>query len=221
MTNIVSVLEKINGAAIASIDTEVVVPLKGGKSNPFKDRVTKRTIGSKVMMFQNKNGSAYEAMVHRRLAEQLRREAAAKAAKIDAAKELLAETLTEEQMDELVGTLDSFIEKADHLSKAKGIFTVSERKWGTRIPNTPIIEHTGKDGKTKHYLEVIFLSAGESRYYVDGEEVNINEIPGFEKSSVDPDSQGGLEDKVIIRTYSLENVKEIRCGGVHKGPFTY
>ena len=218
MNSIANLLNKINGAAIASIDTVVPVALKGGKKNEMQGRVTKRTVGSKVMMFQNKNGSAYESMIHRRLAEQLRREAAEKVAK---AKALLADTLTEEQMDELVGTIDSFVEKAEHMTKAKELFKVSARAWGERIPETPVIVHTGKDGVTKHYLEVIFLGAGESTYYLDGQEIDKDSIIGLDPAEIKPESQGGLEDKVIIRTYTLSNVEEIRCGGVHKGPFTY
>ena len=67
-TQLVAAVADINGASFVGIDTLVEVKLTGGKKNPHQGRVTKRMIGATVMSFQNKNFSAYEAMVHRRLA---------------------------------------------------------------------------------------------------------------------------------------------------------
>lgn len=220
MLNIGKILENVNGASFVGLDTEVVVPLKGGKANPMKDRVTKVTYGSRVMVFQNRNANGYENMVHRRLAEQLRQEAAEKAAE---AKNLLAHTLTEAQLDELGGSIDSFLEKAEHISKAKELFKLSPRKWGTRIPNTPIIEHTpAKRNNKEFYLEVIFMKAGKSLYYLDGQPIAEDLIIGLEKPTPNPNAQGGLENQVIIRTYNLASISKIRFGGKeYEGPFTY
>ena len=56
------------GATFVGMDTATPVKLKGGKKNPYQDRVTKVMTGAQVMSFSNENGSAYDAMVKRRLA---------------------------------------------------------------------------------------------------------------------------------------------------------
>ena len=38
-------------------------------------------------------------------------------------------------------------------------FVLSERSWGVRVPDMPIIIHE-KDGVTQYYVEVIFLTPG-------------------------------------------------------------
>lgn len=87
-------------------------------------------------------------------------------------------------------------------------FTLGERAWGTRKPNTPIIEHKGKK-----YLEVIFLSTYSTEYYIEKanciEEIEKDKIIGLKPSSTD-NGQGGLEDAVIIRTLSFDSVKSFK-----------
>ena len=63
-------LAELEGGTFVGIDTVTAVKLKGGKKNPLQGRVTKRTMGATVMCFSNKNGSAYDAMVKRRLAKE-------------------------------------------------------------------------------------------------------------------------------------------------------
>lgn len=58
---------KLAGGTFVGLDTLTPVTLKGGRANPQQGRVTKRVTGSRVMCFSNQNGSAYEAMVKRRL----------------------------------------------------------------------------------------------------------------------------------------------------------
>jgi dihydroorotate dehydrogenase len=89
-------------------------------------------------------------------------------------------------------------------------FVLGTRAWGTRLENLPIVEHT-KDGEVKHYLEVIFLKAGASHYTLDGNIVPASSIQGL----ADPTEgeQGGLSDKVVIRTFDIENITEIRADG--------
>lgn len=67
MTSIHTVFENVNGGSFVGIDTEIVVTLKGGKNNSQQGRVTKRVMGSSVMVFQNNKENAYANMVHRRL----------------------------------------------------------------------------------------------------------------------------------------------------------
>ena len=86
-------------------------------------------------------------------------------------------------------------------------FQLSPRAWGTRRENQPFVEHNGQ-----LYLEVIFLSCGEVKYFVDNNEVDksILDLPEHEEGE-----QGGLNNKVIIRTFKVENIKEITINKQH------
>jgi hypothetical protein len=83
-------------------------------------------------------------------------------------------------------------------------FQLGERAWGTRIPETPFIEHKGQK-----YLEVIFLKSGSTELLVDGQPYS-DHIPGLPEEKTNADSQGGLDNKVIIRTFKLDSIKVIR-----------
>lgn len=82
-------------------------------------------------------------------------------------------------------------------------FKVGPRKWGTRIPETPFVEHNGQV-----YLEVIFLKAGNISYTIDGVPLtDISIIPPSKETGVgDGWEQGGLRNKVIIRTYNISSL---------------
>ena len=87
--------------------------------------------------------------------------------------------------------------------KNPGDFKLSPRAWGHRIPNTPFVEHNGQ-----LYLEVIFLSSGTVHYELDGVQVDPAEIQGLELTKQEG-NQGGLSDKVIIRTFKVDNIKRV------------
>lgn len=154
--------ETLAGGTFVGMDTETVVTLKGGKKNPQQGRVTKQMTGATVMCFSNTNGSAYNAMVLRRLEAE---------------------------------------------GKDPASFELSPRAWGERIAGTPFVEHKGA-----HYLEVIFLRAGAVQYLLDGNPVDAAAIEGL------PDKregeQGGLENKVIVRTFSLDSIISLRANGL-------
>lgn len=92
-------------------------------------------------------------------------------------------------------------------------FVLGERAWGTRIPNLPIVEHTDKHGDTSYYLEVIFLSPGDTFYLCDGRPIKESDIIGLPKAKDNPDAQGGVDNKVIIRTFKADSITEIRVDG--------
>ena len=160
-STLVNAVANINGASFVGLDTLTVPTLKGGKKNQMQGRITKRMMGANVMSFQNKNFSAYEAMVKRRLVAE---------------------------------------------GKQAEDFKLGERAWGTRIPNMPIVEHKGN-----YYLEVIFISSGVVSYYLDGNPINKSDIEGLEEK--EEGKQGGLQDKVIIRTFAAESITELRIDG--------
>lgn len=100
--------------------------------------------------------------------------------------------------------------------KAAEDFQLGPRAWGTRLPNEPIIEHKGE-----YYLEVIFKSAGNVEYMLDGVPCAKSQIEGLKPSSGGGE-QGGLDNKVVIRTYKLSSIQKIRIDGQeYVGPFTY
>lgn len=84
-------------------------------------------------------------------------------------------------------------------------FELGERAWGVREHGTPFVTHKGE-----LYLEVIFLKAGEVSYYLDGQPIDKNQIIGL--SEKEEGRQGGLENKVIIRTFKAVNVQAINVG---------
>jgi len=90
-------------------------------------------------------------------------------------------------------------------------FKLSPRAWGSRVPNMPIVEHKGQ-----YYLEVIFLNAGEVHYEVDGVKTDPSLITGLDFDKVEG-NQGGLNDKVIIRTFKVSNITNIT---INKNTYT-
>jgi len=92
--------------------------------------------------------------------------------------------------------------KQENLNPAT--FELSPRTWGKRIEGTPVIEHKGA-----HYLEVIFIRSGSSSYLFDGKDINKNDVIGLEAPAMNSEGQGGLNNKVIIRTFKLSSIKRI------------
>jgi len=89
-------------------------------------------------------------------------------------------------------------------------FVLGERAWGTRIAGTPFVEHKGE-----YYLETIFLKAGAVEYQLDGAPIQKELIEGLEEREAAPDSQAGLERKVVIRTFKLDSIIGLRAMGTN------
>jgi len=82
-------------------------------------------------------------------------------------------------------------------------FVLSPRAWGERVVGTAFVTHKNKD-----YLEVIFNKVISSEYFLDGAPIAKDAIEGL------PASRPAEEtDSVIIRTYALESILEIRAFG--------
>ncbi len=90
-------------------------------------------------------------------------------------------------------------------------FKLSERSWGQRIAGTPFVEHNGE-----LYIEVIFLKPGKVEYKHGVRPIDRNDIIGLEQK--DEAEQGGLEDKVVIRTFKADSIKRV---AVDKQVFTF
>lgn len=92
-------------------------------------------------------------------------------------------------------------------------FKLGRRVWGKRIAGTPFVENKGNK-----YLEVIYLQTPKKiQYMLDGRLVSKDTIEGLPKKSAQEiaGDQGGLDvgDKVIIRTYNLQNIVSVKTGG--------
>ena len=82
-------------------------------------------------------------------------------------------------------------------------FQLSPRKWGTRVPDMPIVVH-GEE----RYLEVIVLKTGEVHYELDGQVIAPSAIQGM-KPEPEKAEQGGLDDKVIIKAYNFDSIRTV------------
>jgi len=85
-------------------------------------------------------------------------------------------------------------------------FQPGPRQWGKRIDGTPFVEHKGKT-----YLECIFMKPGKTTYFLDGKEIAKKDIIGLQEKK--EGDQGGLKDKVIIRTFALDSIIGVRKAG--------
>ena len=85
-------------------------------------------------------------------------------------------------------------------------FELSPRAWGERVKGTAFVTHKGND-----YLEVIFIDTKSVEYFLDGAAIDKASIEGLPASRPASDT-----DDVVIRTYALASIKEIRAmGGEH------
>jgi len=86
-------------------------------------------------------------------------------------------------------------------------FTLGKRVWGERVPQTPFVLHNGQI-----YVEAIFLkSPKQVSYLLDGKPIEKNQIEGL-KEKQEEGEQGGLNNKVIIRTYKLDSITALKMG---------
>jgi hypothetical protein len=108
----------------------------------------------------------------------------------------------EKQNQETLTTLDLF-----ELITGGSTYEPGPRPWGQRIPNSPFVEHKGKQ-----YLEVVFVEAGTSRYFIGDREIDKSEIAEMLPNKTEG-VQGGLRDKVIIRTFAIDSIVRIRKSG--------
>lgn len=86
--------------------------------------------------------------------------------------------------------------------KDPNAFQLSPRKWGTRLKNLPIIEHNGE-----YYLEIIVHRKLNEEYKLSGNAIDKKSILGWPAGG--KASQGGLENKVEIRSVKLSSIQEI------------
>lgn len=102
-------------------------------------------------------------------------------------------------------------------------FEVGERKWGTKIEGTPFVVHADT-----YYLQMLFTQSPSSIYYfLDDKPLDLDMKveadyawafalvrEALAKEPAAGTGQGGLIEKVIIRTIKLENILAMRHNGI-------
>jgi hypothetical protein len=87
-------------------------------------------------------------------------------------------------------------------------FAAVPRKWGVRVPGTPLVEH---DGRT--YLELKVERFMEQRYESrDGRELNFASVEAYLPSR--SAGRQGVTREVIVRDYDLASIVSMRLDGV-------
>lgn len=90
-------------------------------------------------------------------------------------------------------------------------FELKPRVWGERVPTTPFVMHKGEI-----YVEAIFLKSPKSvEYFLDGAPIAKADVIGLDDKG--ESEQGGLDNKVIIRTYKLASIQKIKMGDMSVG----
>lgn len=81
-------------------------------------------------------------------------------------------------------------------------FKSEPRKWGTKIPNTPLVEHQGT-----YYLEVKVEKTEQPVYVLSGKIIDNKEIiPYIPKIS----SRQDLVKEVILRDFKIDSISRIK-----------
>ncbi len=82
----------------------------------------------------------------------------------------------------------------------EGDFTPNKRKWGVRVPQTPLVHHNGN-----WYLETKVEKVYDTRYLLDGKVVDRSEIAEYlAQSSKQPQQE--LDKEVILRDYKVDSI---------------
>jgi hypothetical protein len=88
-------------------------------------------------------------------------------------------------------------------------FVLGALPWGERVAGTPFIVNKGE-----MYIQVIFLNSPKNvTYFLDGNEIDKKDVQGL-KLDKEEGEQGGLDKKVIIRTFKLGSVKGLKMGAL-------
>jgi hypothetical protein len=85
-------------------------------------------------------------------------------------------------------------------------FDIKPRRWGVRLPNTPLVEHKGK-----HYLEYKAENVQSVEYFTEeGEQIEKSQIEEFLPKTRHSSTQDNLDKKIILRDVAIENIISLR-----------
>jgi hypothetical protein len=91
-------------------------------------------------------------------------------------------------------------------------FVAQPRKWGEKLPGTPIVFH-----KNEYYLEARFLNnEPKVDYTFEGNPIDKAVFESYmpNRSSDSIKEHQGLENEVVIRDFKIRNIYQIKVNGV-------
>tara|TARA_Y100000310_G_scaffold148347_1_gene147588 strand:+ start:2219 stop:2752 length:534 start_codon:yes stop_codon:yes gene_type:complete len=88
-------------------------------------------------------------------------------------------------------------------------FDVQPRKWGIRLPNSPLVEHKGN-----LYLEAKVEKVYSTRFTdIDGNELDKQDVLPFLPKKRESATQDRLEKKIYLRDFKLASIKKFAFDG--------
>lgn len=86
--------------------------------------------------------------------------------------------------------------------------TVHALPWGTRLENSCVIQHNGKN-----YVQMKVEHVGKTQYFVDGIPATEEQIAYINRMKLK-----GKKEDFAVRTFSFDNIKRIKFGGTEYFP---
>ena len=85
-------------------------------------------------------------------------------------------------------------------------FDIKPRRWGVRMPNTPLVKHNDK-----YYLEYKAENVQSVEYFTEeGEQIEKSQIEEFLPKPRHSSTQNDLDKKIILRDVAIENIISLR-----------
>lgn len=189
------------GCSFVGIDMLTTVKLTGGKKNPMQGRVQKIHTDFVVMLFSNKNRSAYGSMVNRRL-EQENKEGNFEPSSLPWGVRTKNTAHIENKGTDYVQTI--YVQKAVNmleLATQMGVELNDNDAELVQAMKDRVVEYKTKNGSVS--------------YLLDGQPIAKEDIEGL-PTSKNNGKQGGLSDsmKVIVRSPKLESITRITMNGI-------
>lgn len=188
------------GANMIAFDALTDVKLKGGKSNPQQGQVQKLHTDFSGIIFSNKNSSAYGNMINRRL-EKDGKDANFVPGRLPWGTRIEGTAVIEHKGNYYIQVI--YNQKAVNLldkAKEMNIELTENDKVLIEQMKQKVVGYETRNGNVE--------------YLLNNEKVEKSEIVGLpEKKS--SGKQGGLSDekKVIVRTFKLSSLKNVRVNG--------
>ena len=91
-------------------------------------------------------------------------------------------------------------------------FRVQGLPWGTRVDDTPLIEHNGQT-----YLQTLLFRKGKEQYMLGEMDIPVSDIGlyGVKSPYAEKEGQAGLpaDKRVVIQTYNLSSLRRLTVMG--------
>lgn len=89
-------------------------------------------------------------------------------------------------------------------------FEALPRSWGTRVPNSGLVQHGNK-----YYVELKVERSLETTYLIDGQPATDKQLEELKKflPKKSESTRQGVEKQIILRDYALESVVGVKMNG--------